>query len=118
MTLRYPWWERWQSLRGRSLPQAKAEQAIAIAADFIEEYAMEAERDGWQPVHILKPYTGLAWKWPYLPRIVTRPKIMAATIRPFDFTYRAERDGTTSLITGDKRHQALMTFGLPGEYSQ
>jgi hypothetical protein len=118
VNLRYPWWDRWQSLRRRDLHQSKAESALQIAADFIEEYAFEAEQDGWQPIHILKPYTGLAWRWPYLPAISTRPKIMAATISPFDFTYRAERDGSISFITGSRRHKTLMTFGLPGEYSQ
>lgn len=115
--MRYPWWDRWQSLRGRDLPQAKAEQAIAIAADFIEEYALEAEADGWQPIHILKPFSGLAWRWPYLPHIATRRGLLTATVNPFDFVYRANRDGSTSIVVGDARHKALMQFGLPGEYS-
>lgn len=117
--MRYPWWDRWQSLRCRDLPQAKAEKAIAIGADFIDLFAAEAEADGWQPVHILKPFTGLAWRWAYTPEhVMTRPRIMAATCRPFDFTYSANRDGSIGLITGDARHRALMAFGLPGEYRQ
>lgn len=113
---RYPWWDRWQSLRGRTLPQAQAEHAMEIGALFIEEYAADVERDGWQPIHVLKPFVGFAWRWPYLPPVVTRPGLMAATFRPFDFVYRPHRDGTSALLTAGARHRALMTFGLPGEY--
>ena len=115
--MRYPWWDRWHSLRSRRLPQAKAEQAIEIAAQFIEEYASEVEADGWRPIHVLKPMTGLAWRWPYLPVVSTRNGLMAVTLKPFDFVYRAHRDGSFSAVTGQARHKALMQFGLPGEYS-
>lgn len=117
MNLRYPWWDRWHSLRGRSLPQARAERAIQIASEWIEAHAFEAERDGWQPVHILKPLTGLAWRWPYAPETVTRNRLMSARFGQLDFVYRPERDGAVHIVTGDARHKALMLFGLPGEYS-
>lgn len=118
MNLRYPWWDRWQSLRARNLPQARAERALSIAADWIENHAFEAERDGWQPVHILRPFDGLAWRWPYLPETVTRPGLLSARLGNFDFVYRSARDGSSSIVRGDARHKALMLFGLPGEYTQ
>lgn len=116
--MKYPWWDRWQSLRNRPLPQAKAELALSIAASFIEEYAAESEVHGWQPIHIMRPFTGLAWAWPELPVVSTRPRLMAATIKPFDFIYKPNRNGTFSRVVGAERHRALMTFGLPGEYTQ
>lgn len=116
--MRYPWWERLESLRGRSLPQRRAEIAVEIGAQFISEYAEDAERDGWQPIHILKPFSGLAWRWPHLPNVATRRGLLAATFKPFDFVYAAGRAGMVTHLTADRRHRALMTFGLPGEYSQ
>lgn len=117
MILRYPWWDRLLSLRSRNLPYNQAEKAIEIASAWIEAHAYEAEKDGWQPIHIMKPHTGLAWRWPHYAETVTRSRIMATRFGLFDFVYRANRDGSVDLVTGDPRQKALNTFGIAGEYS-
>jgi len=111
MTL--PWWERWASLTHRSYPtmaQYKITSAIDMAGWFVEHHAIEAEAFGWRPIHIMRPGSGLAWRWWNLhdPHLSFSDIAMSARWdHGLDFAYSPRRDGSVSVLTGQQREAAL-----------
>lgn len=99
----YPWWDRWGSLGHRrfSLPAFKVAAAVEVSAWFIEHHGDDAEDAGFRPVHLMRPTSGLAWRWWNVPEPVLTfgAGQMSAQIGRFTFTYAPRPDGSVA-ITG------------------
>ena len=117
MSLRYPWWARLYQLQRRSFPGVPFERtagALATADWFTENHAEYAEKHGWQPAHIMKPQTGLAWRWwsCEYPSIRIRGELLTAAIGAFNFVYRREKCGNVTPLLGIEAQGALVEFNL------
>lgn len=92
-----------------------------VAFAFIWHYAIDAERFGWQPAHLLKP-TGLAERWMHVgcPSEIAFERLGMLVLMGEDvYGYQACPDGSVALLRGDDftamqaRHMAkLETWGV------
>lgn len=118
--MKYPWWDKYFELRSRDYPSLKHRDVFAMLDKclwFVEEHAAQAERNGWRPVHIMRPVSGLAWRWRNVfdPFVTTLPDWMMASHGLHHFVYVPNKDGSVSMLTGVMRQRALMDFGQPEE---
>lgn len=111
--MKYPWWERWGSLTLRAYPETAINRVSAFidgAGWFVENYAAEAELYGWRPIHIMRPGTGLAWRWWSLrdPHIeISDHGLIADWGHGIPFAYRAQPSGDVEILTGLEREAVL-----------
>lgn len=121
--MKYPWWDKYFELRQRAFPDLGHDDLFLMFDKclwFIEEHAAKAERDGWRPIHIMRPLHGLAWKWRKVPDpfITTMPHALYARHGNFAFAYTANVDGSVSRLIGTDRRRAILDFGLPEEINE
>ena len=120
---KFDWYARLAdvSWRGVAAPLHHITAALDWASYFIEDHADQAELAKWQPAHLLRPTTGLAWRvcdhhapYPALNRVrgfVGRS--CAVDVRGAAFFYLAGRDGFVTMLTGGARAKVLAGLGLP-----